>query len=113
MKSFLTVVILLTMSCFASGQCVGCSGFSSGSQSSGYQSSGFYPSNVYKGYSGSYGGFSSRYARPYSKPYYGTRPYRPGYVNPYVRPYRPSYVNPYVRPNYNRPYRSNNYGQCR
>ena len=83
MRSFLAVVILLTMSCFANGQCVGSSGFSSG-----FPSSGFYPSrNVFGGYSGSfYGGVSSRYVRPYS-----------------TKPYRPSYVNPYVRPNYNRP----------
>ena len=95
MKSFLAVVILLTMSCFASGQCV---------RSSGFPSSGFTPSrNVFGGYSGSfYGGISSRYTRPYSaKPYYGTNPYRP------------SYVNPYVRPNYSRPYRPNHYGRYR
>ena len=98
MKSFLVVVILLTMSCFASGQCVGSSGFHGG-----FPSSGFYPSrNVFGGYSGGfYGGVSSRYVRPYStKPYYGAKPYRPSYVNPY-------------RPNYNRPYRPNNYGRCR
>ena len=99
MKSFLAVLILLTMSCFASGQCVRSSGFSSG-----FPSSGFTPSrNVFGGYSGSfYGGISSRYTRPYSaKPYYGTNPYRP------------SYVNPYVRPNYSRPYRPNHYGRYR
>ena len=86
MKSFLAVVILLTMSCFANGQCVGSSGFYGGCPSSG-----FYGTKSYR----------TSYVNPYAWQKYN-RPYVPSYG----RPFQPSYGRPY-QPSYGRPYQPN------